>query len=637
MEQSGRLSKFDLINSLVNTSRVIGMKHLRLFKFIGLWAILALYSGFSTQDIHAPAFEVSTEELARHVQYLASEELEGRRAGTAEAVKAATYIAKEFSEYGLYTASGETSISADPSQYFQSFQFTSGIEYGSGNSLVLYLNNEEHKLGLNSDFRTLPFSSVAEISAPVLFAGFGISSPGDNYDDYSGADPTGRIVLVFDGSPDQNDPHGALNQYNGARTKAIAAREAGAKGLILVTQPDSSDRDRLLRIRLDRSFGSAGIPVINITERTADLLFGYAGHTASGIYDNLIETKQPNSFDLNGLTATVTTDLFTITSDCRNVIGYLPGSDPALAHETIVIGAHFDHLGWGGEGSMLPDNSDIHYGADDNASGTAGLLELARLFGTNRDTLKRSILFIAFGAEELGLIGSQYYVNNPLYPIEHTTAMINLDMVGRMRDNELTVFGTGTSPVWDELLQRAEGYADFTVRTNPDGMGPSDHASFYTKTVPVLFFHTGLHENYHRPSDTHDLINYPDLSRIVQFVYNVAHELDNLDSRPQYAKVETPRPSGAMRGIRVYVGTMPDYVGESGGLKITGVREGSPAAHAGIVAGDVIVNFGGIKIENVYDYTYALGEFKPGEKIEVVIKRSGEEIAIELELASRPR
>jgi aminopeptidase YwaD len=598
--------------------------------YIGVLLITAL-SLYAFDQTAVRNAEITTEELSRHVYYLTSERLEGRRAGTEQAKKAALYIAREFQDYDLLPAAGWENSLISRDDFFQSFEFTSGIQTGNRNFLTLYTESESIQTDYNKDFRTLPFSATATISAPIVFAGFGISAPQDNYDDFAETEIGGSILLVFEGSPDRNDPHGILNQYADSRNKAIAAREAGALAIMIITEPDTLDSSKLMRIRLDRSFGTVGIPVLNVSINTADRLLG----DSKEIYKKLIGDKKPNSYLINNITASIETELFTVTSTCNNVIGYIPGNDPMYQNEVIIIGAHYDHLGWGGEGSMLPDESAIHHGADDNASGTAGLLELAQAFSADRDNLQRGILFIAFSAEELGLIGSKYYVDNPLIPLENSLAMINLDMIGRMRNNELTVFGTGTSPAWDSLLSSQPSYDSFTIRTNPDGMGPSDHASFYNKDIPVLFLHTGLHEDYHRPSDTADNIHYEEMERVVRFVYELVSDLNTIPERPQFTKVETPRPTGTMRGIRVYVGTMPDYVGESGGLKITGVREGSPAALAGIQKDDIIINFGGIKVENVYDYTYALGEFNPGQVIDVVIKRDGSEKIISLELGAR--
>jgi aminopeptidase YwaD len=605
-------------------------KYLSVSVFITVLFLLVLQSSENTPKRNA---SITADELSHHVHFLASDNLEGRRAGTPEAYQAAEYIAREFIAYGLLPHPN-AGTSTDAEDYFQPFEFTSGVEMGDKNALTFRLEGEAMPLTVDKEFRTLPFSASSSVSGDVVFAGFGISAHGENYNDYDGINVEGKIALIFQGSPDINNPHGILNRFATPRNKTIGAQDAGARALIIITAPEEGDT-LLMRVRTDRNPALSGIPVVNISPKIGDIILRQSGYTTSELYDELLDRRTPNSFPLNGIYADIQTDLYTVSSTDQNVIGFLPGNHPEKMYEYIIIGAHYDHLGWGSQGSMVPDVSAIHHGADDNASGTAGMLELAQKFSANRDQIERSIVFMAFGAEELGLIGSQYYVENPTIPNEQITAMINLDMIGRMQNNELTIFGVGTSPVWGSVIESSSYYEDFTVRTNPDGFGPSDHASFYAKGIPVLFFHTGLHEDYHRPSDTADKINYEGIEDIVKFVYEIAYSVNTYREPVAFTRADSPQPRGTMGNIRVYVGTMPDYVGESGGLRITGVRSDSPAEKAGIKTGDVIIKFGDREIENVYDYTYALGEHNPGDVIEVVIIRDDEELTLELELAAR--
>ncbi|HEX5876267.1 MAG TPA: M20/M25/M40 family metallo-hydrolase, partial [Pyrinomonadaceae bacterium] len=347
-----------------------------------------------------------------------------------------------------------------------------------------------------------------------------------------------------------------------------------------------------------------------------------------------------------------------------NVVGVLEGSDPILKNEHIVIGAHYDHLGRGGEGSgsLTPNASDIHHGADDNASGTAGLIELARVFSAQRPKLKRSIIFIAFGGEEEGLLGSNYYVNHPVAPLANTIAMINMDMIGRMKDRKLVIGGVGTSKEWKDIIKQAntaqtiqvtattdqppvrkipivvssngrpimtvDPTGAFELTLNEDGYGPSDHQSFYIKQIPVLFFWTGTHNDYHKPSDTFDKINYDDEARILRLVARIVRDVDAADKRLTYttAKSEPPRASV----FRVYLGTIPNYADSTDGLLIDGVREGSPAAKAGIKPGDRIVKIGTRDVKNVYDYTHALGEMKAGQEYVIEVMRAGEKLSLKI-------
>ncbi len=605
-------------------------------KIISIFSLIVIATVFLLQgdetDIQRNT-TITKDELSYHVHYLASEELEGRRAGTPGAYQAAQYIAEEFISYGLYPHPDVSSV-GEYEDYLQPFEFSSGIEYGEDNTLIVSINGDEISLTPDQDFKTLPFSSSGSVSGELVFAGFGISASSDEYDDYGDISLDGKIALVFQGSPDINDPHGILNQYATPRNKTFAARESGAEGFIIITQPTDGE-ESLMRIRDDRNPARSGLPVVNVTPAVANKLLQDTEYTVDDLYNKLLETREPNSFAINGITASIQTDLYTVTSTDQNVMGYLPGNHPEKKQQVIVIGAHYDHLGWGGQGSMAPNEHAIHYGADDNASGTAGMLELAQKFAANRDEIDRSILFMAFGAEELGLIGSRHYVENPYIPNEQTAAMINLDMIGRLQNDELTIFGVGTSPIWDDLIESSAYYDNFSVRTNPDGLGPSDHASFYRNDIPVLFFHTGLHGDYHRPTDTADKINYEGMERIVNYVYDIARTLTTYQEQIAFTRADSPRPQSGMGNISVYVGTMPDLVGESGGMKITEVRSNSPAEKAGLKSGDVIIKFGDKAVENVYDYTYALSDFSPGDVVSVVIERDGEEMTLEVELESR--
>jgi Zn-dependent M28 family amino/carboxypeptidase len=358
-----------------------------------------------------------------------------------------------------------------------------------------------------------------------------------------------------------------------------------------------------------------------------------------------------------------------------NVIGILTGSDPKLRNEAVVIGAHYDHLGRGGQGSLSPRSGEVHHGADDNASGVAGLLELARLLSAQNPKPRRTVVFIAFSGEEEGLIGSNYYVNHPVFPIANTVAMINMDMIGRLKEDKLVIGGLGTAREWRSMIEghnmsgskatinspltgplsaaintnielpiKIDGQAamkagtdgvaiatnkPFALTLNEDGYGPSDHSSFYAKQVPVLFFWTGTHVDYHKPSDTADKINYEGEARIVAFVARLVRDLDQTDQRPTYTVAKSDSP-GRSTGFRVYLGTIPSYGDSSDGLLLDGVRDGSPAAKAGLKAGDKIVKLAGREVKNVYDYTYALGEMKGGQEYEVEVMRDGQRLTLKI-------
>lgn len=328
-----------------------------------------------------------------------------------------------------------------------------------------------------------------------------------------------------------------------------------------------------------------------------------------------------------------------------NVIGILEGTDAVLKNEAIVIGAHYDHLGHGGMGSLAANSTEIHFGADDNASGTSALIELARTFAQTKAN-KHTIIFIAFGGEEEGLLGSKFYVNNPVFPLNKTVAMFNMDMIGRLKDDKLTVGGIGTASEWNELVKRKnEIYFDnnngygvgkkFDLQLNEDGFGPSDHSSFYGKQIPVLFFFTGTHLDYHKPSDTAEKINYAGLTKISSYVSDIVKTIDQNPTKPTYTVAKSSVTEAGRRGFSVSLGTIPSYSDGNDGLVLDGVRDNSPASKTGLKAGDKIIKLAGKDIRNVQDYTAVLGEMKPDVEYEVIVMRGSEKLALKITPATR--
>jgi aminopeptidase YwaD len=346
-----------------------------------------------------------------------------------------------------------------------------------------------------------------------------------------------------------------------------------------------------------------------------------------------------------------------------NVIGILPGHDPVLKNEAIVIGAHYDHLGHGGPGSLAANSTEIHHGADDNASGTAAVIELARQFAKDKKN-KRTVIFMAFSGEEDGLFGSKYYVNNPVWPLEKTIAMINLDMVGRLSGDKLNVGGIGTATDWKQLVELENKYHGtrnglvperiptpripmeseatkvtvsqvvslaslFNLQLNEDGFGPSDHSSFYGKQIPVLFFFTGTHLDYHKPSDTAEKINYAGEAKLIGYVAAISKAIDENRTRPTYAVAKSSN-TGGRTTFSVSLGTIPSYADSTDGMVLDGVRDDSPASRAGLKKDDKVIKLAGKDIKNVYDYTAALGEMKPDVEYEVVIKRGNETLTLKI-------
>ncbi len=576
----------------------------------------------------AAASKVSAEAISRHVNFLASDKLQGRRAGTPQADEAAKYIAKEFKSYGLKPVYGKN--------FLQDFPFISGVKLGASNRFQLTLSTGTQSLKVGTDYMPLAFSSFVPAQGPLVFLGYGINAPELEHDDYAKTDVKGKVVVILRGSPDGNNPHGKFTEFTAPgleiQKKTIKAREKGAAGVIFISETEKFSDDKLSTMRHDLNFLDAGIPAVVLRKQAAESLLKLSIQEA---------TKRANesaSLALENTVVAFQTDVVKINGQTANVVGFIAGSDPRLKSEYIVIGAHYDHLGMGG-GESLEGNpyGKIHHGADDNASGTSALLELARVMASERASLKRSVIFLAFSAEELGLLGSAAYTKNPLVPLASTVAMLNMDMVGRLRNRALMVGGVGTSPVWKPLLDKLNANPEmgstsqFQLGTSQDGYGPSDHQSFYVKDIPVLFFFTGSHDDYHKSSDTADKINAEGTRQIAEFVRQIATTVAAEPERLAFTRVKTEQPNQGRRGsFRVSLGTVPSYAEQNDGLKLDGVRPGSPAEKAGLKAGDVIIKLAQMNIKNVYDYTAALGELKPGEEIEVMIKRDGQEMKLKL-------
>lgn len=559
--------------------------------------------------------------LQKDVKYLASEALEGRRTGSNGATEAARYIAAEFKRLKLKSLT---------TGYLQKFPYVADVSLGKGNwFLFSHGLTPESPVAIElaaNDWVPLGFSSSAKVEGGVVFVGYGITASELNHNDYASANATGKIVIALQGTPDGANPHGRFANFEGVRWKAVAARNAGAKALIVIARETNLKDDRLTRLAYDNMAGDAGLPVIIMSRQAADRLLAPSSSSLSQL------EQSPASRALTG-EISLTTDIVRNEVPAYNVVGTLEGSDPLLKNEIIIIGAHYDHLGRGGEGSLAPTSGDIHHGADDNASGTAGVLELARLFTTQKPKPKRTIVFMAFGGEEEGLLGSNYYVNHPLLPLANTVAMINMDMIGRMKDRRLVIGGVGTAKEWRDIMA-ADTEKSFQLTLNEDGFGPSDHSSFYAKQIPVLFFWTGTHNDYHKPSDTFEKINYDDEALILKMVARIVNQLDAADKRLTYT---TAKSDAAPRtgGFRVYLGTIPNYADSNDGLLIDGVRDDSPAAKAGLKAGDKIVKIGTREIKNVYDYTAALGEMKAGEEYAVEVMRGTEKLSLKLKPEAR--
>lgn len=592
-----------------------------------------ILTGFIRWDGTNP--EISKDDISKHVKYLASDELEGRLPGTNGDKLSEKYIIKEFESYGIKPA-GENG-------FLQPFEMVTELKLGEKNYFNSTTKGVTVRFQEGTEYVPYGFSDNKVASGELVFVGYGITAPELGYDDYKDKngnvmDLKGKIVVMMRYAPPSKDPHSnPFSKYENTRYKTLPARESGAAGMILISGYDADPDDKLAKLRFDNSLSNAGIPVINCKRNIIENIMQSAGYNFKDIEKGINESQKPNSFVLTGAKAEFLTDVIQVKITTNNIVGKIEGSDAQLKKETIVIGAHKDHLGYGSQyGSLYEGNERlIHNGADDNASGTSAVLELAQKFASNKELTKRTMVFMLFNGEEAGLLGSAYLTKSKLFQDLNVTAMINLDMVGRLSDNKLNIGGTGTSSLWSNLIDSLNKGYNFNLNKTPDGFGPSDHASFYTQNVPVLFFFTGNHPDYHKPSDDWDKINTAGEESITKMVYDVAVTMANYPNKIDFIKVVTSNENKTMGNIRVYIGTIPDYSSQAEGMEITGVKAGSPAEKGGLQAKDVIIKFGKHDIKNVYDYTYALAEYKPNEEVDVVVKRNGETVTLKLVCGSR--
>ena len=564
-----------------------------------------------------------------HVRYLSSDELKGRATGTPELDKAAKYIAAKFKSFGLKPVAGS---------YLQTFQVTTQMKIGDGTKFAYTLDGATSALKLKEGFQVVGASSAGAFEGPVIFAGYGITAPEYSYDDYAGLDVKGKVVLIWRYEPQQFDEKSKFAGRNETAhsqffTKGINARMHGAKAVILVNPSFNRTDDPM--DTFGSSGGQASIPFLQIRADEVEKWFKAAGKSVKEVGEAIDKDLQPRSFAFpESLKVEAKIDLQREQHKTSNVTGYLPGQ----TDEYIVIGAHYDHLGLG-DNHSLGKVGEIHHGADDNASGTAGVLELAHWF-SKQPKQKRGILFLTFTGEELGLLGSGYYVGHPELPLEKCAAMINMDMIGRIRDSKVFLAGSGTGASFKELIDGVKGKYDLKLDLSETaGYGSSDHTSFTTKQVPVLFFFSGLHGDYHKPTDTWDKIDAPDAAKLLDFVSDVALRLASDPERPLYVRVEPPSPpkgsSGGGSGYGPYFGSIPDFAEPPKGVRFADIRAGSPAEKAGLKPGDIMISFDGKDVNNLSDYTYLLRSKKPGDEVLVKVLRGSETIDAKVLLTVR--
>ncbi|MFQ5824615.1 MAG: M28 family peptidase [bacterium] len=584
--------------------------------------------------------QISTADLRSEVGYLASDELEGRMTGTEGAKLAADYIAELFMDFGLQPISNNGT-------YFQEFQFTSGMKLITNQNRLEVLKGDNSKESIqfevDKDYRPLAFTANGALEGEVVFAGYGLSVPGKigvGYDSYAGLDVKDKIVLVLRYVPEEVEMkrRQELNVYAGLRYKAMIAREHGAKALLVVSGPNSPKAGELVPLSFDNSLSGSGIIAASISGKVVDALLAGSGKDLKTMQSEL-DVENPHAeggFLIPKVKVKISTGVERIKKPDRNVVGLLSRSVEAIDTEYIIVGAHYDHIGYGQIGSLARkgEEGQIHNGADDNASGTATVLELAASIADalqNKPTeFGRAIVFTLWSGEELGLIGSSHFVEHPPISLKKVAAYINFDMVGRLKENKLILQGLGSSSLWPKLIEKRNVAAGFNLVLQDDPYQPTDITAFYPKEIPVLSFFTGSHEDYNRPTDDAETLNYEGMERITKFAQALIMDLVKNPERPEYVKVErTKEQSGDREALRAYLGTIPDYVAEDiEGVRLSGVRAGGPADKGGLKGDDIIIEFAGQKITNIYDYTYALEAVKIGEPVEVIVLREGKRVTL---------
>ena len=602
-------------------------------------------AGFTTS---AP---ITEEDMRNQIVYLASEKMGGRLTGTEGELLATQHVADAFKRLGLEPG-------GDDGTYFQSFDFTAGVAVGEDNSLKVTLGDYSRELEVDKDWRPVSFSKTGEIAeSGIVFAGYGLEVPdgkgGESYTSYFHLDVKGKWVMVLRFVPEDvsDEQRQKMQRYSRLRHKATLARRKFAAGIIYVTGPETQVNEELVPMQFDASLADSGIPAISMSTEAASRLIASAGKDLSEIQKKLNSGEMIQGFDIPNARIKAEIDVDQETRQGRNVLGVLSagetGPHPSPA---VVVGAHIDHLGSEGSvGSLAREDEkgQIHYGADDNASGTAAMMEIAEYLASLKSSGKldqeRDVVFAAWSGEEIGLLGSSHFVRNlaktylgdenaPLGLL--LSSYINMDMIGRLED-KLVLQGTGSSDYWVGEIEKRNAPIGLPITIQPDTYLPTDATPFYLRKVPILSAFTGAHEDYHSPRDTVDKINYEGATKIAKLMGLITRGLAINSEAPRYLKVDPPKNRGA-RGFRVYLGTIPDYSqGEIKGVKLSGVSENGPAGKAGVKGGDVIVGLGGRKILNIYDYTDAMSALKVGEETEMVVKRGEEEIKLKLIPGSR--
>lgn len=566
---------------------------------------------------------VTTGELLNHLKYLSSDSLKGRLTGSAGDSLAADYIKNELASYGFIPLSGDG---------LQRFKITDKILIGEKNSMKI--NNVNYKP--EEDFVPFAFSENGSVGSDVVFAGYGFNINTDSlkWNDYDKIDVKGKWVMILRADPESENTRSKFASFGGDRDKALIVKDLGAAGILLVSGESLDKEDKFEP--LIRGDFSVGIPAFRIKRTLADVILSKSKTTLAALEKKLNTSLKPVSFSA-GTVLTANSEIVQEKVNTRNVVMILPGEDEKLKNEYIIMGGHFDHLGMGGPGSSsrAVDTLGVHHGADDNASGIAMMLEIAEKFAGTKGSHKRSIICIAFTGEEEGLLGSKYFTDNPEADLSKVDAMVNMDMVGRLKDTkDLQIGGVGTAV---GLREKAVVLCDtnlLKLTFTEEGSGPSDYSSFYAKNIPVLFFTTGAHDDYHKPSDTWNKINYKGMVIVSDLIFKLTAELA-CDTAKLHFKEAGPKTEVSRRYRKggVTLGIMPDFAGiVKNGLRADLVTPGKPAANGGMKKGDIIVAIEGKTVNNIQDYMYRLNQLKHGQIISVEVMRNNKKEVLIIQL-----
>lgn len=587
---------------------------------VGFIFLVMITMAFSKEK--KPSSDKMVSRFRKHVSFLASDQLQGRLTGSDGDSLAAEYIRSTLIKDGLTPLFDKG---------FERYRVTDKIIYGPDNKLII--NDVSCKS--ETDFAPFAFSQNGSFTGTVVFVGYGFAINEDSlkWNDYAGVDVKGKVALILRSDPEIEKPASPFIKYNRDRDKVLEAKDHGAIGVLLVSGKLFDAEDKFES--LVKGEQSVGIPAFHITRKLANLILQGKQVTVEELEKKLNETRKPKGFttevSLSGQSNVIQTTIPT-----RNVVMEIPGNDKILKDEFVILGAHFDHLGWGGpgSGSRVPDTVGVHHGADDNASGVAMVLELANRLSSSHKMLKRSVLVISFSGEEEGLLGSRWFADHSPIDLNKVNAMVNLDMVGRLNENsQVQISGVGTSEPLKKMIYTACDTLELKLSLSSEGYGPSDHSSFYGKNIPVLFLTTGAHLDYHTPSDTWDKINYPGMVKLSDLSFHLVSDLANEE---KLVFKEAGPKSGSGRGTRrkgITLGIMPDYGGNvKNGLRADFVTAGKPAALGGMKKGDIITFINGKPVNNIQDYMFRLNQLKRGETISVEVLRDNQNIVLVVQL-----